>query len=240
MKPSPDLYTARWHVRKGLVVPDGGPRRELLKLLEGTLGPEPGAAPVTTAETLPTSLDVDWLVEGDDFPIVGRPFGEGRLAAYVAGFNPDRFRGKFKPTRICIHHTGAPSLGQRPDGFTEQHMRNLRDYYRGKGWSAGPHWFVDDHQAWAFTPMTERGVHAVSFNRDAIGIEMLGNYDIEDPASGRGAEVIRRTGHLVALLMGQFDIPAADILFHRDDPQTDKTCPGGKIARRWFLTHCKL
>ena len=41
--------------------------------------------------------------------------------------------------------------------------------------------------------MTAHGVHAVSFNSTGVGIEMLGNYDIEDPRTGRGLQVLTTT-----------------------------------------------
>lgn len=115
-------------------------------------------------------------------------------------------------------------------------MRNLRSFYHGQlGWSSGPHFFIDEDQAWAFTPVSRRGVHAKSFNATHIGIEMLGNYDTEDPNSGRGAEVLRMTAATAKALMRRFGLSASSINFHRDDPKTDKSCPGKRITKAAFL-----
>ena len=241
-----NLYTARYHVLKGLPVPDGGPRNSLLAELEKILGPAPASLtgrPVyenhhdpPTVE-IPAAITVDWLVPaGNPFPIVGRAFQNGRLEAYLNGVTHHGPKD-WKPSRICLHHTASPSLKQRPEGLTEQHIRNLRDFYKDEqGWNSGPHWFVDDRQAWAFTPMTMKGVHAVSFNGNAVGIEMLGDYDSEDPTTGRGRLVLDRTLALVRLLMRKYGISRDGILFHRDDPKTSKTCPGRKIGKDWFLS----
>lgn len=163
------------------------------------------------------------------------------------GYSPLEFRNyvetvkfeSWRPTAICIHHCAAPSLAQRPQGFIPQHMLSLKAHYEGLGWRSGPHLFIDDDQAWTFTPLNERGVHARSFNSYAIGIEMLGDYDSEDPKSGRGSKVIATTVRVVEMLMQKLNIPKSKILFHRDDPKTDKSCPGRKISKEWFLSQIK-
>lgn len=141
----------------------------------------------------------------------------------------------WKPSLIVIHHTAAPSLAQRPDGFTHQHMVNIKDYYNGLGWSAGPHLFIDDDQIWTFSPLTKKGIHAKSFNSTGIGIEMLGEYDSENPWSDRGLQVLTTTAKTVKQLMNKLGLTKADIRFHRDDPKTSKMCPGTKIGKQQFL-----
>ncbi|MFZ4600516.1 MAG: N-acetylmuramoyl-L-alanine amidase, partial [Terrimicrobiaceae bacterium] len=77
--------------------------------------------------------------------------------------------------------------------------------------------------------------HAVSFNRNGIGIEMLGDYDSEDPWSGRGLQVLRTTAHVVRSLMAVLNVGKEAVRFHRDDPKTSKTCPGKLIEKGKFL-----
>lgn len=163
--------------------------------------------------------------------IVNKPFTLPELPAYLATLQ----KSSWKPKYIVIHHTAAPSLRQRPHGFTSQHMLNIQDFYEGKGWSAGPHIFTDEDQAWMFTPLTQRGVHAVSFNSNSIGIEMLGDYDVEDPWTGRGLATLQNTAAVVKLLMKKYGLTKNDIRFHRDDPKTNKSCPGKKISKDKFL-----
>ena len=139
---------------------------------------------------------------------------------------------------VTVHHTGTPDLSQRPKGWTIQHMRNLADYYGNKlKWSAGPHLFTDEDQIFGLSPLTRRGVHAVSFNAKSIGLEMLGNYDREDPDGERGKQVLRTSILAVAAILAKLGKPATSdtIHFHRDDPRTLKTCPGTNIDKGWFI-----
>lgn len=139
---------------------------------------------------------------------------------------------------ICLHHTAAPSLAQRPNGLLAQHIVNIRDFYRDdKGWSAGPHFFTDEDQIYGMTPPTERGVHAVSFNGSAIGIEVLGDYDSEDPLDGRGLQCWQTTARAVAALLDWLSLPLDNdtIWFHRNDPSTSKSCPGEKVSKAWVM-----
>ena len=145
---------------------------------------------------------------------------------------------------VTIHHMAFPDLGMRPDGLTLQHMRNLRSYYENElGWSAGPHLFVDDHYISGMSGLHRRGVHAVSFNANSIGIEMLGSYDKgdNDPFNGRGYLVLNRTAKAVAILLKAMGLKATKdtIHFHRDDPRTSKTCPGTAIEKDWFVSLVK-
>ena len=139
---------------------------------------------------------------------------------------------------VTIHHCAAPSLAQRPSGFLDQHLRNLEDFYKNtKGWSAGPHGFTDEDEIHGMSPFTAPGVHAVSFNRSSIGFEMLGNYDVEDPTTGRGLAVCHTTASAARSVLAWLDLPITEktVLFHRDDPKTSKTCPGTRVKKDWFL-----
>jgi hypothetical protein len=136
--------------------------------------------------------------------------------------------GSFKPKFVVLHHTTAPSLAQRPMGFADVHLINLQNYHKFQlKWKAGPHFLIDQSGIIRFSPLDAPGVHARSFNRDSIGVEMLGNYDVEewtDPIKGY-------TIHLLACLCLAIGAEADSIKFHRDDPSTPKTCPGRKIRK---------
>lgn len=139
---------------------------------------------------------------------------------------------------VCIHHTGYPDLSMRPKGWTIQHMRNLASYYGTElKWKAGPHLFTDEDQIFGLSPLTSPGTHAVSFNRYSIGIEMLGNYDREDPLTGRGHEVVDISARATAILLIRLRLEpsGSTVKFHRDDPKTSKTCPGTRLTKERFL-----
>lgn len=139
---------------------------------------------------------------------------------------------------VTCHHCAAPSLAQRPQGFKLMHLQNMRDFYRGeKGWSSAPHGYIDENEIWGMCPLTERGIHAASFNSYSVGLEMLGDFDSEDPKSGRGLQVATLTAGVVAALLDWMGKEPSDstVLFHRDDPKTTKTCPGTRFGKDWFL-----
>lgn len=157
-------------------------------------------------------------------------------------WTPDDFRGRITELQkpgwvrgITMHHTAAPSLLMRPSGFLPQHLRNMRDFYAGMGWDSGPHLFVDDNGIWGMTPLAEKGTHARSFNGTHIGIEVLGDYDREDPLSGRGLKCWQKAADAVATLLRWICRDSTCVNFHREDPKTSKTCPGTKVAKGWFL-----
>lgn len=166
------------------------------------------------------------------FSAVGQVFDVKTFSAHLAGLS------LAWADSVCIHHTAFPDLAMRPSGWTIQHMRNLANYYGSElGWSAGPHLFTDENQIFGLSPLTARGVHAASFNAQSIGIEMLGNYDSEDPMSGRGREVLETTAYAVACLLRKMGRPidSNTVKFHRDDPKTKKSCPGKSISKDFFL-----
>jgi N-acetylmuramoyl-L-alanine amidase CwlA len=139
---------------------------------------------------------------------------------------------------IVLHHTGAPSLAMRPNGLTTQHIRNIQfGYVNTNKWSAGPHFFIDEKEIFGMTPVSVRGIHAVSFNSSSLGIEVLGEYDSENPLSGRGLACWQLAAEATKALCEWLGlrIDSNTILFHRDDPKTKKTCPGRRVTKEWFL-----
>ena len=163
-------------------------------------------------------------------PFIGRRFRPSEFEAYLKTLSFT----DFQPGFVTLHHTGAPSLATRPDGLTDQHLQNLLNYYQNElGWSGAPHLFVDDREDGiiVFQRLEKRGVHAVSFNRSSWGIEMLGEYDSEEFNSGRGAKVRDNSVKAIALLNKRIAASPESLRFHRDDPQTTKTCPGLKVQK---------
>jgi N-acetylmuramoyl-L-alanine amidase CwlA len=157
--------------------------------------------------------------------IVGQRFSSDEFGAYVRSL----IFGSFRPKFVVVHNTAAPTIKQRPQGFTQQHMKNLVSFYRdAKKWSAGPHLFVDQNGIWVFTPLTMPGVHSPSWNHESIGVETLGNYETE-PFEGPIKE------HLIAclaLLHDALHLDPARLKFHKDDANTThKGCPGKNLDR---------
>lgn len=161
----------------------------------------------------------------------GRVWTPASLAETLAKAKPPKWiKG------ITLHHTAAPSLAQRPRGLTGQHLENLRGYYRDElGWNAGPHFFLDEDQVFGLSPWTSPGTHAKSFNATHLGIEVLGDYDTEDPTTGRGLACWTTTGATVRVLLDWLGFKDGAVNFHRDDSKTTKTCPGRLVKRSFVL-----
>ncbi len=163
-------------------------------------------------------------------PFVGKRFNPAEFKAYLAQV---KF-GTFVPKFVTLHHTGNPTLAMRPNGFSDQHLRNLLHYYEvTQKWSGAPHLFVDDREDGiiVFQRLDRKGVHAKSFNRNSWGIEMLGNFDVEPFDGGRGAKVRDISMRALALMCERLKVGADTIKFHRDDPLTTKKCPGIKVSK---------
>ena len=138
----------------------------------------------------------------------------------------------WRPSFIVVHNTAIPNLAQRPSGLTLQHIKGLEKFYRDEQkWSAGPHLFVDDKQIWVFTPLNLSGVHSPSWNKTALGIEMLGNYEKEAFDSGRGLAVRKNTVAAMATLSAILGFDPHTMRIHREDPLTTHACPGKNVRK---------
>lgn len=170
-------------------------------------------------------------------PYIGRRYTPADFEAYLASLDltaPVNGRpNTFRPAFVTLHHTGVPSLFQRPTGYSDLHLRNTLAYYQSKGWNGAPHLFVDDRTDGiiVFQALNRRGTHAVSFNRNSWGVEMLGNYDVEPFHTGRGLAVQNMALQALASMCRKLGVTADTIKFHRDDPKTTKTCPGKNVTK---------
>ena len=169
-------------------------------------------------------------------PIVGKDFDAEGFAAYCAGLKWK----DWKPQFIALHNTYFPDLAMRPKGFTAQHMLNIADGYKKKGWRAGPHLFVDDHKIWVFTPLTTQGRHSPGWNEVALGVEMLGDFDKDSFSAGRGLAVRQNAVRAVAILSKVLGLSPDTIRLHKEDPKTThKDCPGKNVSKPKFIAEVK-
>ena len=160
--------------------------------------------------------------------IVGISFSTDDFESYCHSIHWTSWR----PSFIVLHNTAIPTLAQRPDGLTKQHIDGLESFYRDvQHWSAGPHLFVDDRQIWAFTPLNVSGVHSPSWNNIALGIEMLGDYNIEAFDSGRGLNVHNNAVAAIATLSSILGFDPTSMKLHKEDPKTTHDCPGKNVIK---------
>jgi hypothetical protein len=160
--------------------------------------------------------------------IVGTAFSPADFDTYCHGLQWSAWR----PSFVVVHNTQIPSLAQRANGLTKQHILDLEAFYRDtQKWKGGPHLFVDDKQIWVFTPLTVSGTHSPSWNKVALGVEMLGDFEKEPFDAGRGLKVRRNAVSAVATLCGILGLDPQTIRLHREDPLTTHACPGKNVRK---------
>lgn len=169
-------------------------------------------------------------------PIVGLSFSSEEFDSYCHSLEWNAWR----PSFIVLHNTAEPTLANRPNGLNKNHINNLVKFYRDdRKWSAGPHLFIDDHKIWVFTPLTMSGIHSPTWNKLALGIEMLGNYATEDFNTGRGATVRKNAVASMATLSAVLGIDPDTMKLHKEDPKTDHVCPGAKVNKEDVIDEVK-
>ncbi len=141
----------------------------------------------------------------------------------------------WRPIGIVWHNTASPNLKRWHDYSRQHWMVGLESYYKGMGWNGGPHLFCDDGPdgIGLFNPLNRRGTHSPSYNAQYIGIEHVGDYNVEDDDSGAGLRVKTNGIIATAILCASLGIPAngTHIKLHKEDPRTDHDCPGKNMAR---------
>jgi hypothetical protein len=165
--------------------------------------------------------------------IIGKAFTPVEFDAYLHTLSWTTWR----PSFIVLHNTGVPSLAQRPNGLTIDHIKSLEVYYRDtQKWRAGPHLFIDDRQIWVFTPLMVSGTHSPSWNKLALGVEMLGDYSKESFTTGRGLQVQQNAVAAIASLSAVLGVDPVTMRLHKEDPLTDHDCPGKNVVKAAFIS----
>lgn len=158
--------------------------------------------------------------------------------------------GAWRPRFVTMHHTGAPDLKTWQGWQTratpisdKQWLSNLASYYGNTmGWKAAPQFFFTPKHFCVLSPPTARGVHAVSFNAMSWGVECVGDFDREKPPADILAHYVEGLAclHIAAgLELTPFVKGSKGLHFHRDDPKTNKTCPGKNIQKPAIIAAVK-
>ncbi len=180
-------------------------------------------------------------------PYIGKCFS---TAEQFLDFLDDIKFGAWRPKFVTMHHTGGPDLKTWRSWQTrakpvtdEQWMKNLAEYYgksKAQGgpadgpWRSGPHFFFTPSHFCVLSLPAARGVHAKSFNAMSWGVECVGDFDTE-PFEGavrdKYIEGLACLHMATGLQVAPFERGVVGLHFHRDDPQTKKTCPGTKVLK---------
>jgi len=100
---------------------------------------------------------------------------------------------------------------------------------RPLSWSNWAHAYVE--RAWSSVYEPARiiaGGDRAWFNTWGFGVETVGDFDQEDPATSRA---MATSLDVIALVHKLYTIPVERCFLHRD--VADKTCPGKRVSRAW-------
>lgn len=183
------------------------------------------------------------------FPAVKLNFDQEGFRQYVKAVNWPKWR----PNKIVLHNTAAPSLAQWIKSANEDRAKNLvpgisrikslETFFRdNQGWSGCPHLFIANDFIWVMNPLTAPGTHSPSWNSTSIGIECIGDFSKEDDDSGEGLKVKQNAIFAMAILCDAIGLEPSNgeilkgsavgtIFLHKQDPKTTHDCPGEDMAR---------
>ncbi len=120
---------------------------------------------------------------------------------------------------IVIHHSGNTDTAK---GIRKLHVEV-------NGWDdIGYHFMITkDGKILRGRDLNIEGAHVLGFNKDSVGICLLGNFDMEflNDKQKHGLK------ELLENLTKKFNIDKNNIKFHRDFPNVTKSCPGKNINR---------
>jgi lysozyme family protein len=180
----------------------------------------------------------------------GKAYNRAQLAAHINSLDFSKWKRKDgsagRPKFIVLHNTSEPTIKQWLSWSAEkrrQYIQNVQHYYESDlRWHAGPHFFVPpelDPCCYGFSDPTTAGTHASCFNSDSIGIEMVGEFNVEAFDSGPGEMVRDDAVYLCALLCNKLGLdPAAPYVygqqglhFHIDCKADNHDCPGTNVRK---------
>lgn len=125
---------------------------------------------------------------------------------------------------LILHHT------ERNNDFPF-FIKSRHKYWRG--WDdVGYHYmigntrpFTQDGKIYQGRLEGFEGAHTRGFNKNSLGICLIGNFDKKTPSSKQISSLL----YLLQTKAHQYNIPIENIRGHRELPNTRKTCPGKLI-----------
>jgi len=136
--------------------------------------------------------------------------------------------------RIDMHHTWYPS---HSDYCGLESIEKMRAFHvNERKWddiaqhvSIAPDGMIWTGRDWNKMPASV----GFGLNRDVFMFETIGNFDIgHDRLEGAQLASVLR---VISAVQYQFGLPAESLLFHREIPLTEKTCPGSSVDKGEIL-----
>lgn len=132
-----------------------------------------------------------------------------------------------KINTIVIHHSGNHD--------TKEKIKQL--HIEEYGWDdIGCHYMISrEGYILDGRPVHQIGAHVKGFNQDSIGIDFLGNFDIDKPTDSQSLAMLK----FIKALMKKYNIPIENIKAHKDFPGVKKSCPGKNFNIQEFKEKLK-
>ena len=141
--------------------------------------------------------------------------------------------------RVDMHHTWFPAHGDYRGLESMERMRRFHICNRGfediaQHVTIAPDGVIWTGRDWNSSPASV----GCGMNVGAFMLEMVGNFD-------RGFDRLHgaqldSTLAVIDTVQQHFHLPVYTLLFHREVPQTDKTCPGSGIEKGDILRRLQL
>lgn len=124
---------------------------------------------------------------------------------------------------VYIHHTAS----RETDWCGAESLKVLKAEYESKGWTAGPHLFVDSNGIWLCSPLCKDGIGVSGHNWHARHIEIVGNFMDHTPDQQRWRHAVIAT----AAILKRTGLGVSVVRQHRQAEATK--CPGDKLVAVW-------
>jgi hypothetical protein len=182
--------------------------------------------------SLPVGASGPGTTTGAPIENVGRSFKPEAFNAYVNGLQFD----SWKPQYIVLHNEGTP-LKQWNSMPGYLRMQRLAEFFgKERQWKSGPHLFITGDSIWVLSPLTRSGIHSPSWNKNSIGVEMVGDYTKEALDDGVRDNTIKA----IASLCRVYGISPDSLKFHSEDPKSPgKLCPGKNVSKSDMISRVK-
>jgi N-acetylmuramoyl-L-alanine amidase len=131
-------------------------------------------------------------------------------------------------TAITVHHDGLDSLVR---GTSAREMTDRIELYRvghrAQGWAdIGYHLVIDRAGTlWQGRSIRWQGAHVKFRNEGNIGVLVMGNFDLQQPAAAQKATLER----VLVDLMRTYGVPQSRVYTHREWPDAKTACPGRSL-----------
>ena len=139
--------------------------------------------------------------------------------------------------RVDMHHTFQPDharwrrIGSAAcqDGMRRYHVEDRGFADIAQHVTIMPDGAIWPGRDWNWTPASV----GFGMNRGVFMFEAVGNFDLGcDKLEGAQLASVLL---VIRAVQVRFALPAAALLFHREVPQTEKTCPGTSVSKREVL-----